>query len=95
MSASVRRSAYALVILPLLFAVQATTGSVATAGIAVAGYGVTASFLAPFRARLIDRHERQPVLLLLGRRMRDELDAAGILARAKQVDLCAPPRPTS
>ena len=65
LSALVGRSAYALVILPLLFAVQATTGSVATAGIAVAAYGVTASFLAPFRARLIDRHGRRPVLLLL------------------------------
>ena len=50
LSALVGRSAYALVILPLLFAVQATTGSVATAGIAVAVYGATASFLAPFRA---------------------------------------------
>ena len=65
LSALVGRSAYALVILPLLFAVQATTGSVATAGIAVAVYGATASFLAPFRARLIDRHRRRPVLLLL------------------------------
>ena len=65
LSALVGRSAYALVILPLLFAVQATTGSVATAGIAVAAYGVTASFLAPFRARLIDRHGRRPVLLVL------------------------------
>ena len=65
LSALVGRSAYALVILPLLFAVQATTGSVATAGIAVAAYGVTASFLAPFRARVIDRHGRRPVLLVL------------------------------
>ena len=65
LSALVGRSAYALVILPLLFAVQATTGSVATAGIAVAASGVTASFLAPFRARLIDRHGRRPVLLVL------------------------------
>ena len=65
LSALVGRSAYALVILPLLFAVQATTGSVATTGIAVAAYGVTASFLAPFRARLIDRHGRRPVLLAL------------------------------
>jgi predicted MFS family arabinose efflux permease len=65
LSALLARSAYALVILPLFFAVQATSGSVATAGIAVAGYGVTASFLAPLRARLIDRHGRRLVLLLL------------------------------
>ncbi len=54
-----------MVILPLFFAVQATSGSVATAGIAVAAYGVTASFLAPLRAQLIDRHGRQFVLLVL------------------------------
>jgi len=65
LSALTGRSAYALVILPLLFAVQATTGSVATAGIAVAAYGVTASFLAPLRAQIIDRHGRRLVLLLL------------------------------
>ena len=65
LSALIARSAYALVILPLLFAVQATTGSVATAGLAVAGYGATASFLAPLRARLIDRHGRRRVLPIL------------------------------
>ncbi|GGL06796.1 hypothetical protein GCM10007382_28530 [Salinibacterium xinjiangense] len=65
LSALIGRSAYALVILPLLFTVQATSGSVATAGIAIAAYGATASFLAPFRARLIDRLGRRPVLLLL------------------------------
>ena len=65
LSALLARSAYALVILPLFFAVQATSGSVATAGIAVASYGATASFLAPLRARLIDRHGRQIVLVLL------------------------------
>lgn len=65
LSALVARSAYALVILPLFFAVQATSGSIATAGIAVAAYGVTASFLAPLRAQLIDRHGRQVVLQVL------------------------------
>jgi MFS family permease len=65
LSALVARSAYALVILPLFFAVQSTSGSVATAGIAVASYGATASFLAPLRARLIDRHGRRIVLVLL------------------------------
>ena len=65
LSALLARSAYALVILPLFFAVQATSGSVATAGIAVAAYGATASFLAPLRAQLIDRHGRQIVLVLL------------------------------
>ncbi|WP_183086221.1 MFS transporter [Mycetocola tolaasinivorans] len=65
MSATVGRSAYALVFLPLLFAVQSTTGSVAVAGLAVAVCGATAACLAPFRARLIDRFDRRWVLLCL------------------------------
>lgn len=65
LSALLARSAYALVILPLFFAVEATSGSVATAGIAVAAYGAAASFLAPLRAQLIDRHGRRVVLLFL------------------------------
>jgi MFS family permease len=65
LSALLARSAYALVILPLFYAVQETSGSVSTAGIAVAAYGATASFLAPFRAQLIDRHGRRVMLLLL------------------------------
>ena len=65
LSALVARSAYALVILPLFYAVQETSGSVATAGIAIAAYGATASFLAPLRAQLIDRHGRRVILLLL------------------------------
>lgn len=65
LSALVARSAYALVILPLFFAVQETSGSVASAGIAVAAFGATASFLAPVRAALIDRHGRYVVLLVL------------------------------
>lgn len=64
LSALLARSAYALVILPLFFAVEATSGSVATAGIAAA-YGAAASFLAPLRAQLIDRHGRRVVLLFL------------------------------
>jgi len=43
-AALVGRSAYALVILPLLYAVSEATGSVALAGVAVAIYGATASF---------------------------------------------------
>jgi len=65
LSALLARSAYALVILPMFFAVHTTSGSIATAGIAVAGYGATASFLAPLRAQLIDRLGRAAVLLVL------------------------------
>jgi len=64
-SALVGRAAYALVILPLLFAVQRSTGSVATAGLAVAFYGLTAAFLAPVRAHLIDTFGRRRVLMTL------------------------------
>jgi predicted MFS family arabinose efflux permease len=64
-TALVGRSAYALVLLPLLYAVQQGTGSIALAGTAVALYGATASFLAPARAMLIDRHGARPVLAAL------------------------------
>ena len=59
------RTAYALVFLPLLYAVQQGTGSIALAGTAVAIYGATASFLAPARAFLIDRYGARPVLAAL------------------------------
>ena len=64
-TALVGRSAYALVLLPLLYAVQQGTGSIALAGTAVALYGATASFLAPARAMLIDRYGARPVLAAL------------------------------
>ena len=64
-TALVGRTAYALVFLPLLYAVQEGTGSIALAGTAVAIYGATASFLAPARALLIDRYGARPVLTTL------------------------------
>lgn len=64
-SALIARSAYAIVILPLIFAVQSSTGSVATAGVAVGVYGAAAAFLAPLRAWIIDRHGRPLVLTVL------------------------------
>ena len=63
--ALIGRAAYALVILPLLYAVSDATGSIAIAGIAVAVYGATASFLAPVRAWFIDRYGARPVLAFL------------------------------
>jgi predicted MFS family arabinose efflux permease len=59
------RAAYALVLLPLLYAVSEATGSIALAGVAVATYGATASFLAPIRAWFIDRYGARPVLAIL------------------------------
>lgn len=59
------RAAYALVLLPLLYAVTEATGSIALAGTAVALYGATASLLAPMRALAIDRHGARPVLAIL------------------------------
>lgn len=64
-SATVGRAAYALVILPLLFAVQQGTGSVATAGLAVGLYGLAAALLAPVRASLIDNFGRRRILMSL------------------------------
>jgi predicted MFS family arabinose efflux permease len=63
--ALVGRTAYALVLLPLLYAVSNSTGSIALAGVAVAIYGATASFLAPARAWFIDRYGARPVLAVL------------------------------
>ena len=59
------RAAYALVFLPLLYAVTDATGSVAQAGIAIALYGAGASFLAPVRAWFIDRFGARKVLTIL------------------------------
>ncbi|WP_158507178.1 MFS transporter [Subtercola sp. Z020] len=59
------RAAYALVLLPLLYAVTDATGSIALAGLAVAIYGAAASFLAPLRAWFIDRFGARPVLAIL------------------------------
>jgi predicted MFS family arabinose efflux permease len=64
-SALIGRSAYALVLLPLLYAVSDATGSIALAGGAVAVYGATASFLAPVRAWFIDRFGARRVLTVL------------------------------
>mgnify|MGYP001384039704 CR=1 FL=1 len=64
-AALVGRAAYALVFLPLLFAVSQATGSIALAGLAVAIYGAGASFLAPVRAWLIDTHGARTVLAIL------------------------------
>ncbi|MEV7693769.1 MFS transporter [Microbacterium sp. NPDC089189] len=59
------RSAYALVLLPLLYAVTDATGSIALGGVAIAIYGAGASFLAPVRAWFIDRYGARPALAVL------------------------------
>jgi len=64
-AALVGRAAYALVFLPLLFAVSQATGSIALAGLAVATYGAGASFLAPMRAWLLDTYGARTVLATL------------------------------
>lgn len=64
-TALIGRSAYALVFLPLLYAVTDATGSVALGGAAVALYGAGASFLAPVRAWFIDRYGARPTLAIL------------------------------
>ena len=64
-AALVGRSAYALVLLPLFYAVTDATGSVALGGTAIALYGATASFLAPVRAWFIDHFGARKVLTVL------------------------------
>lgn len=64
-TALIGRGAYALVFLPLLYAVTDATGSVGLAGIAVGLYGAGASFLAPVRARFIDRYGARRTLTVL------------------------------
>ncbi len=54
-SAMAGRFAYPLVGLPLLLAVEKATGSFSAAGVATGAYGATAGFLAPARARVLDR----------------------------------------
>lgn len=63
--AIVGRAAYALVLLPLLYAVSEATQSIALAGVSVAVYGATASFLAPVRAWFVDRYGARLVLAIL------------------------------
>ncbi len=64
-AALIGRAAYALVFLPLFYAVAEATDSVGLAGTAVAAYGATASLLAPVRAWAIDRFGARPVLTVL------------------------------
>ncbi|MET9268449.1 MFS transporter [Kribbella sp. NPDC003557] len=58
------RLSYGLLPLSLLFTVQSSTGSFATAGVAVAVFGA-ASLSMPFKARLVDRFSQRRVLPLL------------------------------
>lgn len=64
-AALIGRGAYALVFLPLFYAVTDVTGSVGLAGIAVGLYGAGASFLAPIRAWFIDHFGARRILAVL------------------------------
>jgi predicted MFS family arabinose efflux permease len=70
------RLSYGLLPLSALFTVQHSTDSFATAGIAVAAFGL-ASLSMPFKARLVDRHSQRRVLPVLA-----ALCAAGLAAIA-------------
>ena len=58
-SALAGRFAYALAGLPLLLSVQSATGSFGAAGLAMGVFGATVAFVAPLRARIIDRFGRR------------------------------------
>ncbi|MEV5317711.1 MFS transporter [Streptomyces sp. NPDC052687] len=62
-AALVARSAYGIVFLALVLTVERATGSYAVAGGVLAVFGLTSSLLAPYRARLIDRHGAHRALL--------------------------------
>lgn len=59
------RLAYGVVTLPLLFTVQQRTGSLRTAGLALAVFGV-ATLTAPLKSRLMDRWGQSRALAALG-----------------------------
>jgi MFS family permease len=81
-SALTGRFAYPLIGLPLLFAIEEATQSFSAAGIAVGAYGAGAGFLAPARARLIDRFGRRLVLLALSSIFGLSLIALALLTRS-------------
>ncbi|MEV0911251.1 MFS transporter [Streptomyces hokutonensis] len=62
-SALVARFAYGIVFLSLVLTVSRATGSYAMAGGVLAVFGLSSSLLAPYRARLIDRHGVRRALL--------------------------------
>lgn len=61
-AATVGRFSYGIVFLSLVVALSQTAGSYAWAGTAVACFGLSSSFLAPLRARLLDRRGPRQVL---------------------------------
>jgi MFS family permease len=61
-AAVVGRFSYGIVFLSLVVALSQTAGSYAWAGTAVACFGLSSSFLAPLRARLLDRQGPRRVL---------------------------------
>lgn len=61
-AATVGRFSYGIVFLSLMVALSQATGSYAWAGTAVACFGLSSSFLAPLRARLLDRRGPRRVL---------------------------------
>ena len=79
-TALIGRGAYALIFLPLLYAVTDATDSVGLAGIALGLYGAGASVLAPVRAWFIDRFGARRVLTILVLIFGGSLAAAGLSA---------------
>ncbi|MFF3616787.1 MFS transporter [Streptomyces sp. NPDC002580] len=62
-AALIARFAYGIVFLSLVLTVTRATGSYAMAGGVLAVFGLSSSLLAPYRARLIDRHGVRRALL--------------------------------
>lgn len=79
----VGRSAFAIVLLPLLYAVADSSGSYALAGTVVGCYGASAGFLAPARAWFIDRFGPRRTLPYLVAGFSGSLTAIALLALAE------------
>ncbi|HYO17192.1 MAG TPA: MFS transporter [Dermatophilaceae bacterium] len=78
-AALVGRLSYGLLPLSVLFSVQQSTGSFATAGGVVAAIGLT-SILLPLKARLVDRHGQAQTLTPLALLCASALAAIAVLA---------------
>lgn len=89
-AALVGRLAYGLLPLSLLFTVRHATGSFATAGAAVALFGVT-SVLMPLKSRLVDRYGQPRVLLPLAGACAATLAAVAVLGASDAAPAAAYP----
>ena len=88
-SALLGRFAFAVIPLSAVFAFHERTGSFATAGLAIAAYGLT-TFTLPAKARLVDRYGQFRVLLPLAVIAAVCIGGAGVIAAFSTVSAALP-----